>query len=98
MRALPLENLRSIPDRRRGEGKLFDLSAVLLHAIAAMAAGDNSCRLTHKHIRARLRPLNEAFGLTPPYSPSYSGLRLIPQGVDSKALETAFGRGVATAD
>ena len=32
----------------------------------------------------------EAFGLRLPYSPSYTGLRLILQGVDPTALEAAF--------
>jgi hypothetical protein len=34
--------------------------------------------------------MNEAFGLRLPYSPSYTGLRLIIQGVDPAALEAAF--------
>jgi hypothetical protein len=33
---------------------------------------------------------NEAFGLLLPYSPSYTGLRLILQGVDPTGLEAAF--------
>jgi hypothetical protein len=41
-------------------------------------------------IRAHLERLNEAFGLRLPYSPCYTGLRLILQGVDPTALEAAF--------
>ena len=37
-----------------------------------------------------MQRLNEAFDLRLPYSPSYTGLRLIIQGVDPKALEAAF--------
>jgi hypothetical protein len=90
MQASLLEILRSIPDRRRAEGKRFDLATVLLYAILGMVAGANSYRQMHEFIRAHLQRLNEAFGLRLPYSPSYTGLRLIIQGADPTALETAF--------
>ena len=85
-----LEVLRSIPDRRRAEGKRFDLDAVLLYAILGMVAGANSYRQMHEFIRVHRRRLNEAFGLALRYAPSYTGLRDILQGVDANALETAF--------
>ena len=85
-----LENLRSIPDRRRAEGKRFDLATVLLYAILGMVAGANSYRQMHEFIRAHRRRLNEAFGLALHYAPSYTGLRDILQGVDPSALEIAF--------
>ena len=44
----------------------------------------------HEFIRVHLERLNEAFGLRLTYSPSYTGLRLILQGVDPTALEAAF--------
>ena len=90
MAASLLEILRSIPDHRRNEGKRFDLAAVLLYAILSMVAGANSYRQMHEFIRIHLQRLNEAFGLRLPYSPSYTGLRLILQGVDPTALEAAF--------
>ena len=74
-----LEILRSIPDHRRAEGKRFDLATVLLYSILGMVAGANSYRQTHEFIRIHLQRLNEAFGLRLPYSPSYTGLRLIMQ-------------------
>jgi DDE_Tnp_1-associated len=77
-----LEILRSIPDHRRNEGRRFDLATVLLYAILSMVAGANSYRQMHEFIRIHLQRLNEAFGLRLPYSPSYTGLRLILQGVD----------------
>jgi hypothetical protein len=85
-----LEILRSIPDHRRAEGKRFDLAPVLLYAILSMVAGANSYRKMHEFIRIHLQRLNEAFGLRLPYSPSYTGLGLILQGVDPTALEAAF--------
>ena len=90
MPASLLEILRSIPDHRRREGKRFDLPTVLLYSIISMVAGANSYRQMHEFIRIHLQRLNEAFGLRLPYSPSYTGLRLILQSVDPTALEAAF--------
>ena len=90
MRASLLQILQSIPDHRRAEGKRFDLSTVLLYSILGMVAGANSYRQMHEFIRVHLPRLNEAFGLRLPYSPSYTGLRLILRGIDPEALETAF--------
>ena len=92
MQASLLEILRSIPDHRRAEGKRFDLPTVLLYAILSMVAGANSYRQMHEFIRIHLQRLNEAFGLRLPCSPSYTGLRLILQGVDPAMLEAAFRR------
>ena len=95
MSASLLEILRSVPDRRRDEGKRFDLATVLLYSLLSMVAGANSYRQMHEFIRIHLQRLNEAFGLRLPYSPSYTGLRLILQGVDPGALEAAFRRNAA---
>jgi hypothetical protein len=65
---------------------------MLLYAILGMVAGANSYRQIHEFIRVHLQRLNEAFGLRLPCSPSYTGLRLIIQGVDPAALEAAFRR------
>ena len=91
-----LEALRSIPDHRRAEGKRFDLATVLLYAVLGMVAGANSYRQMHEFIRIHLQRLNEAFGLRLPYSPSYTGLRLIILGVDPAALEAAFRQHAAS--
>lgn len=96
MQAPLLEILREILDRRRREGKRFDLSTVLLYAILAMVAGANSYRQIHEFIRTHLQRLNGAFGLDLPYPPSYTGLRLILQGIDPAALEAAFRRYAAS--
>ena len=77
MPASLLEILRSIPDHRRAEGKRFDLATVVLYSILGMVAGANSYRQMHEFIRVHLQRLNGAFGLRLPYSPSYTGLRLI---------------------
>ncbi len=85
-----------VPDHRRREGKRFDLATVLFYAILAMVAGANSYRRMHEFNRTHLARLNEAFGLELPYSPSYTGPRLIPRGVGPTALEAAFRRHAAS--
>ena len=85
MQASLLEILHEIPDHSRREGKRFDLSTVLLYAILAMVAGPNSYPQMHEFIRTHLQRLNEVFGLELP-SPSYTGLRLILQGVHLRDL------------
>lgn len=96
MPASLLEILRSIPDHRRNEGKRFDLATVLLYGVLSMVAGANSYRQMHEFIRIHLQRLNEAFGLRLSYPPSYTGLRLILQGVDPAALEAAFRQHAAS--
>ena len=44
----------------------------------------------HEFIRVHLQRLNGAFRLPAALSPSYTGLRLIIQGVDPAAFEAAF--------
>ena len=63
MAASLLEILRSMPDRRRAQGKRFDLATVLLYTILGMVAGANSYRQMHEFIRIHRQRLNEAFGL-----------------------------------
>lgn len=96
MQSSLLEVLRSIPDHRRREGKRFELATVLLYSILAMVAGANSYRQMHEFIRIHRQRLNAAFDLELPYSPSYTGLRLILCAVDPKVLEAAFRRHAAS--
>lgn len=91
-----LEILRSVPDHRRREGQRFELATVLLYAILGMVAGANSYRQMHEFIRTHRRRLNEAFNLNLRYAPSYTGLRLILQGIDPAALDEAFRRHAAS--
>jgi hypothetical protein len=91
-----LEILRSVPDHRRREGQRFELATVLLYAILGMVAGANSYRQLHEFVHVHRRRLNEVFNLNLRYAPSYSGPRLILQGIDPTALEEAFRRHAAS--
>ena len=77
-----LEILRSVPDHRRREGLRFELATVVLYAILGMVAGANSYRQLHEFVNAHRQRLNKAFNLSLRYAPSYSGLRLILQGIE----------------
>ena len=88
--------LRSVSDRRRKEGRRFELATVLLYAILGMVAGADSYRQLHEFIRIHRLRLNEAFGLALRYAPSYTGLRRIIQGGDAEALEAAFREHAST--
>jgi hypothetical protein len=85
-----LEIFRAVADRRRAEGKRFDLATVLPYSVIGMIAGANSYRHMHEFIRVHRVRLNEAFNVSLRYAPSYTGLRGILQGVDPEALEAAF--------
>lgn len=85
-----LEVLRAIPDRRRAEGRRYELGAVVFCSILGMVAGANSYRQMHEFIRVHFEVLNDAFGLGLRGPPSYTGLRDILLNIDAEALETAF--------
>ena len=50
----------------------------------------------HQFVGIHLQRLKEALGLRLPYSPSYTGLRLIILGVNPSALEAAFRQHAAS--
>src|SRR3954467_2846459 len=96
MAASLLEILRAIPDHRRAEGKRYELGAVVFCSILGMVAGANSYRQMPKFIRVHFQLLNQAFGLSIPGTPSYTGLRDISLNIDADALETAFSLEAST--
>lgn len=91
-----LEILRPVPNRHRWEGQRFELATVLTYAVLGMVAGANSYRRLHAFVHVHRRRLNEAFHLNLRYAPSYSGLRLILQGIDPTAREKALRRHAAS--
>jgi hypothetical protein len=61
-----------------------------------MVAGAISYRQLHEFIRTHRQRLNDAFKLSLRHAPSYTGLRLILQGIEPVALEEAFRRHAAS--
>ncbi|MFG1240247.1 transposase family protein, partial [Xanthobacter autotrophicus DSM 597] len=53
-----------IPDPRRGQGQMYPQAPILLFTVLAMLAGAQSYRQVHAFIRAHLKRLNAAFGIS----------------------------------
>jgi len=79
-----------IPDRRRKEGRRFELGYVLLFSVFAIISGSNSYRMIFTFITEHLTYLKRRFKLKWKKSPSYCTIRNIIQGVSTEDLEKAF--------
>jgi hypothetical protein len=79
-----------IPDPRRGQGQMYPQAPILLFTVLAMLAGAQSYRQVHAFIRAHLKRLNAAFGVSVRKAPAYSTVRFIIRGLDAAAVETVF--------
>jgi hypothetical protein len=84
---LNLAILSTIPDHRRGQGRLFDLPHVLLCCILAVLAGADSYRSVYRFIDTRWEWLRQHTGLSWRRRPCYTGLYTILRGIDAAALE-----------
>ena len=89
---LTLTDLRDVEDRRRGQGRMYDLPHVVLCCILAVAAGADSYRAIVRFIDVRLGWLQQHTALAWRRAPSHTGLRAILLGLDQPALEQALRR------
>lgn len=85
-----LDLLRTIPDPRRAQGRMYTLAHLLLFAILAVVAGANSYRGIHSFIDVHLDRLKAAFGLGWRRAPAYTSIRLVLQSLDASELERVF--------
>lgn len=85
-----LSHLGTIPDPRRGEGKLYKLPHVLLFAILAIVTGANSYRGIHTFIKTHRRRLNKAFKIGWKRAPAHTAIRYILQGLKPADVEKIF--------
>ena len=85
-----LDLLRTIPDPRRAQGRMYKLPHVVLFAILAVVAGANSYRGIHSFIDVHLDRLKAAFGLRWRRAPAYTSIRLVLQSLDAGELERVF--------
>ncbi len=81
---------QQIPDKRRGQGRMYDLPNVLLFSVLAIMSGADSYRKIETFIKKHFKTLGKEFGAKWKKSPTYWTIRLIIQSVDEKALEKAF--------
>ena len=82
--------LGEITDPRRKEGKMYDLTHVLLFSILAIVTGANSYRGIHTFMETYRARLNAAFGLSWKRAPAYTAIRYILRGLSPEAIEPAF--------
>lgn len=82
--------LKTIPDHRRGQGRMYDLPHMVLFSILAIVGGAKSYRQIHAFMKAHLPALREHFQCAWKRTPAYTTIRWIIQGLDKAALEKAF--------
>jgi hypothetical protein len=82
--------LAAIPDPRRAEGKLYQLSHVLLFSVFAILSGANSYRGIRTYLQAHRKALNKAFQIRWRRAPAHTAIRYILQGLDPADVEKAF--------
>ena len=82
--------LATIPDPRRAEGKLYELSYILLFSILAIVSGANSYRGIRTFIKVHRRRLNKAFKISWKRPPAQTAIRYILQGLTAAEVDKAF--------
>ena len=82
--------LFKIADRRRKQGRRYQLGHVLLFTILAILSGADSYRKVQKFIVVHYETLNEIFDLNWKRMPAYTTIRDIIQGTSGTELEQSF--------
>jgi predicted nucleotidyltransferase len=85
-----LEILQTIPDKRRSQGKQYDLAHLILFSILAIASGADSYRKIDIFITEHFKKLKKYFHVKWKHSPAYTNIRIVLSTIDSKELEKAF--------
>ena len=85
-----LDLLAEVPDPRRGQGRKYKLSHVLLFSVLAIVTGCNSYRGIVTFIDVHRRRLNATFGLTWRRAPAHTAIRYILRGLDPADIEAVF--------
>ena len=82
--------LFKIADRRRKQGRRYQLGHVLLFTILAILSGADSYRKVQKFIVVHYETLNEIFDLNWKRMPAHTTIRDIIQGTSGTELEQSF--------
>jgi hypothetical protein len=85
-----LSYLKKIPDKRRGQGRMFDLPHLLLFSILAIASGADSYRKIAIFIEENFETLCKATDARWKRPPSYNTLRYAICELDQKETEKVF--------
>ena len=79
-----------VPDRRRAQGRLYELQFILFFSVLAILSGADSYRKIELFMKENFAVLKDEFNLKWRKPPAYTGIRKIILGVDSKELEKSF--------
>jgi len=82
--------LQGIPDHRRAQGRMYDLTNILLLSILAILSQADSYRNIASFIKIHFSTLKKEFGIKWKKPPGYTTIRNVIQGTDSDELEKAF--------
>lgn len=82
--------LFEIKDKRRGQGKQYQLGHILLISILAILSNADSYRKIHQFIKIHYKKLNAEFGFNWKNIPAYTTIRNVIQGCDRSSLEKEF--------
>lgn len=92
---LSLSLLQMIPDRRRRQGRRFDLPHLLLFIILGLVCGADSYRALARFMKVKLGWFRELTGVTWPRAPGHTGVRRFVMGLSGDALEGVVRRAAA---
>jgi hypothetical protein len=84
------EKFAGVPDARRRQGQMYDLTHLLLFSVLAIASEATSYRRIHRFIATHLVRLCEVFGCTWRRAPAYTTIRYALQKLDVADLEACF--------
>lgn len=81
---------QTINDRRRPQGRMFDLANLLFITVLAIMSGADSYRKIASFFDTHFETLTTRLNLRWKKAPAYCTIRFVIQGVDPKGLESAF--------
>ncbi len=79
-----------VKDKRRREGRRYQISQILLLSILAILSWAKSYRNIHSFIKVHYQQLNKVFQLNWKRLPAYTTIRNIIQNIDRESLEQIF--------
>lgn len=85
-----LDCLKTIPDPRRPQGRLYPLAPLLFISVLAVLAGADSYRRIARFINAHRLRLNDWLGLKWKRAPAHTAIRYAFIHLSPEALEAAF--------
>ena len=85
-----LTAFNDIPDKRRNQGKRYDIAHILFFSVLAILCNADSYRSINTFITVHFKALKKRFNVKWKDPPSYSTIRRVILNLDSKELERTF--------